>query len=129
TTDVVNFQSLVGSLLWITRFSRPDIPFAVHRFSRRTHAQTLRDWALAKRISRNLSGTPSMALKLRGRGESKAGGQAVLRLRTLFQEIGLEVETPIMIDNPAAIKQLENEATSASTKHVDVKLKFYGITR
>ena len=30
----------------------------------------------------------------------------------------------LKIDNQAAVKQIENEASSASTKHVDVKLKF-----
>ena len=30
----------------------------------------------------------------------------------------------IHIDNQAAIKQIENEATSSSMKHVDVKMKF-----
>ncbi|KAE8995257.1 hypothetical protein PF005_g27126 [Phytophthora fragariae] len=38
------FQSLVGALLCIA--------FAVHRASRRTHAPTLQDWKLAKRIAR-----------------------------------------------------------------------------
>ena len=32
-----DFQSLVGSLLWISRCSRPDISFAVHKATRRTH--------------------------------------------------------------------------------------------
>ena len=33
-----SFQSLIGSLLWIARCSRPDILFAVHRATRRIHA-------------------------------------------------------------------------------------------
>jgi hypothetical protein len=35
---VRSFQSLVGSLLWIARCTRPDIAFAVHRATRRAHA-------------------------------------------------------------------------------------------
>ena len=33
-----SFQSLVGSLLWVARCSRPDIAFAVHKATRQTHA-------------------------------------------------------------------------------------------
>ncbi|GMF57079.1 unnamed protein product [Phytophthora fragariaefolia] len=58
-----HFQSLVGSLLWIARCTRPDIVFAVHRATRRTHAPIMQDWKLAKRIARYLAG--SVALKLR----------------------------------------------------------------
>uniref|UniRef100_A0AAV1USB9 Reverse transcriptase Ty1/copia-type domain-containing protein n=1 Tax=Peronospora matthiolae TaxID=2874970 RepID=A0AAV1USB9_9STRA len=32
------FQSLVGSLLWVARCTRPDIAFAVHKVTRRAHA-------------------------------------------------------------------------------------------
>lgn len=35
------FQSLVGSLLWISRCTRPDISFAVHKATRRTHQPTI----------------------------------------------------------------------------------------
>ncbi|KAG6609052.1 Integrase catalytic core protein [Phytophthora cinnamomi] len=34
---VQTFQSLVGSLLWVARCTRPDIAYAVHRVTRRTH--------------------------------------------------------------------------------------------
>ncbi|CAI5705568.1 unnamed protein product [Peronospora effusa] len=55
-----------------------------------------------------------------------AGGQEVLGLKELFSELGLQVKTPIVLamDNQVAIKQIKNEASSASAKHVDVKLKF-----
>ena len=32
------FQSLVGSLLWVARCTRPDIAFAVLKVTRQTHA-------------------------------------------------------------------------------------------
>ena len=38
-----SFQSLVGSLLWIARCTRPDICFAVHKATSRTHKPTLQD--------------------------------------------------------------------------------------
>ena len=34
------FQSLAGSLLWLSRCTRPDISFAVHRLTRKTHQPT-----------------------------------------------------------------------------------------
>uniref|UniRef100_A0AAV1T532 Integrase catalytic domain-containing protein n=1 Tax=Peronospora matthiolae TaxID=2874970 RepID=A0AAV1T532_9STRA len=61
---VRNFQSLVGSLLWIARCSRPDISFAVHRATRRTHQPTVSDWKLAKRVARYLKTTKDMKLKM-----------------------------------------------------------------
>ena len=37
------FQSLFGSRLWVARFSRPDIAFAVHKATRQTHAPRVLD--------------------------------------------------------------------------------------
>jgi hypothetical protein len=39
--DTSRFQTLAGSLLWISRCTRPDIGFAVHHMTRRTHALRL----------------------------------------------------------------------------------------
>nr|CCA26260.1 AlNc14C362G11000 [Albugo laibachii Nc14] len=47
-----HFQSIVGSLLWLARCTRPDIAYAVHRATRRAHAPTVSDWQLRKRIAR-----------------------------------------------------------------------------
>ncbi|OWY96906.1 putative mitochondrial protein [Phytophthora megakarya] len=71
TTTVTTFQSLVGSLLWIARCTRPDIAFAVHKATRRTHAPTVADWKLAKRVLRYLAGTKSLKLRMDG-GKSVA---------------------------------------------------------
>ena len=57
------FQSLVGSMLWVARCSRPDISFAVHRFTRRTHQPTVSDWKLAKRVATYLETTKGMKRK------------------------------------------------------------------
>ncbi|GMF49898.1 unnamed protein product [Phytophthora fragariaefolia] len=59
------FQSFVGSLLGFARYTRPDIAFAVQRATRRTHASTLQDWKLAKRIARYLSGTIQLKLHMK----------------------------------------------------------------
>ena len=61
-----SFQSLVGSLLWIARCSRPDIAFAVHRATRRIHAPRDYDMKLARRILRHLAGTTGMILHMGG---------------------------------------------------------------
>ena len=58
------FQSLVGSLLWISRCTRPDIAFAVHKASRRTNNPTMGDYKLAKKIARYLSGTKTLRLSM-----------------------------------------------------------------
>ena len=45
---IKRFQSLVGSFLWFSRCSGPDISYAVHRVSRKTHSPTLGDYKIAK---------------------------------------------------------------------------------
>lgn len=59
-----SFQSLVGSLLWIARCTRPDISFAVHKATRHTHQPQTSDWKLAKRIARYLKGTKTLKLRM-----------------------------------------------------------------
>jgi hypothetical protein len=65
------FRSLAGALLWITRCTRPDIGFAVHRLTRKTHAPRVQDWKLAKRVLRYLNGTSDLKLYNRQRGQDK----------------------------------------------------------
>ena len=55
--SVRTFQSLVVSLLWVARCTRPDIAFAVHKATRQTHQPRLHDLKLSKRIARYLKGT------------------------------------------------------------------------
>ncbi|CAI5705527.1 unnamed protein product [Peronospora effusa] len=59
-----SFQSLVGSLLWSTRCTRPDVSFAVHKATLQTHRPRVRDWILAKRIARYLKGTIAMKIEM-----------------------------------------------------------------
>ena len=40
------FRSLAGALLWVARCTRPDIAYAVHKMTRRTHAPRVQDWKL-----------------------------------------------------------------------------------
>ncbi|TYZ63706.1 hypothetical protein PybrP1_004041 [[Pythium] brassicae (nom. inval.)] len=54
------------------------------------------------------------------------GSQAAMAVRELLQEVELTVKTPLILnmDNQAAILEIDNEASSASVKHVDIKRKF-----
>uniref|UniRef100_A0AAV1T2Z2 Reverse transcriptase Ty1/copia-type domain-containing protein n=1 Tax=Peronospora matthiolae TaxID=2874970 RepID=A0AAV1T2Z2_9STRA len=61
---VRQFQSLVGSLLWVARCLRPDIVFAVHKFTRRAHAPRLAVWKLAKRITQYLKSTAALKVTM-----------------------------------------------------------------
>jgi hypothetical protein len=56
---------LAGTLLWITRCTRPDIAYAVHKMTRRTHAPRVCDLKMGKRILRYLAGTNTYKLKIR----------------------------------------------------------------
>ncbi|CAI5727359.1 unnamed protein product [Peronospora destructor] len=64
--SVKSFQSLVGSLLWITRCTRPGICFAVHKATRQTQEPTTKDWKTAKRIVRYLKMSKDLKLHLNG---------------------------------------------------------------
>ncbi|KAL7688493.1 hypothetical protein Plhal304r1_c019g0068941 [Plasmopara halstedii] len=78
-TTRIHFQSLLGSLLWIAKCTRPDIMFAVHCATRRTHAPTMADWKIAKRFSRYLSDTRLHKLCKSGDGKAQ---NLPLRLRS-----------------------------------------------
>lgn len=175
---------LVGSLLSLSRYTRPDVSFAVHRASRQSRTPALQDYKLAKNIARYLKGAKGLKLHLHEYGEPQSpimivgfsdadsasenedrksmisGVQAVneitigwncrkqaavaqstaivdlvsvavvgreaLGLKEFDEELVKRVKTPVVlkIDNQAALKQIENEASSANTKHVNAKLKF-----
>ncbi|CAI5720386.1 unnamed protein product [Peronospora destructor] len=185
SASMKKFQSIVGSLLWLARCTRPDIAYAVHRATRRNHAPTTNDWQLSKRIARYLKGTMNVKLRIGQRdAEGKAAvqitstsdadfagdktdrksvsgaifrvdgmmvgwtcrkqatvslstmkaeftsaphaGQELLALRKLLSELGFMEELPMKMemDNQAAIRQMENEESSARAKHIDIKLNF-----
>ena len=66
--NVKSFQSLVGGLLWIARYTHPDIFFAVHKATRQTHKPTTKDWKTAKHIVRYLKMSKDLKLHLNGVG-------------------------------------------------------------
>ena len=53
-------------------------------------------------------------------------GREMPGLRELVNEVGFQVAEPMcmMMDNQAAILQLKFEDSMASSKHVDIRLKF-----
>ena len=62
-----DFQSLVGSLLWVARCTKPDIALTVHKTTRQTHQPRLHDWNLAKRVARYLKGTKTIKINMKPR--------------------------------------------------------------
>uniref|UniRef100_A0AAV1TE09 Polyprotein n=1 Tax=Peronospora matthiolae TaxID=2874970 RepID=A0AAV1TE09_9STRA len=50
----------------------------------------------------------------------------LLGVREMLIEIGMAPELPMLmhVDNQAAIRQLEGEASSLKAKHIDVRVKF-----
>ncbi|OWZ14603.1 polyprotein [Phytophthora megakarya] len=52
----------------------------------------------------------------------------VLGIRELLNELDvkLEIPMPLLVDNQAALKQLDGESSSRKAKHVDVRIKFVG---
>jgi hypothetical protein len=62
TQETSLFLTMAGALLWIARCTRPDIAFAVHQMTRRTHAPRMCDLTMGKRILRYLAGTSEYRL-------------------------------------------------------------------
>ncbi|KAG2919889.1 hypothetical protein PC114_g6308 [Phytophthora cactorum] len=126
TPTITKFQSLIGGLLWVARCTRPDIAFAVHKASRRTHCPTIADWKLAKRILRYLSGTKSLSLLMGGDWSVREELEEILGIRELLGELEVACVQPfeLRVDNQAALKQLEGEEASSKAKHIDVRIKF-----
>ena len=53
-------------------------------------------------------------------------GRELLGLKELVCELGFRVNSPMsmLMDNQAAIKQLQSEGSMSSVKHIDVRMKF-----
>jgi hypothetical protein len=58
------FQSITGSLLWLARCTRPDVLFAVHKMTRKTHAPTKSHRKLVVKTLRYLKQTIDLKLFL-----------------------------------------------------------------
>lgn len=62
---IKTFQSVVGSLLWMARCTRPDLSFAVYRATRKAHAPSQGDWNLVIKILKYLKWSATEKLILR----------------------------------------------------------------
>jgi hypothetical protein len=70
-SDASLFRTLAGALLWIARCTRPDIGFAVHPMTRKTHAPRICDLKSGKRILRYLLGTSEHKLEVKRSEENE----------------------------------------------------------
>jgi hypothetical protein len=70
--SLVPYRALVGSLLYVSMGTRPDILFAVQQLTQFLDCYTLTHWEAAKRVVRYLKGTRKLKLHL--------GGQKVAEL-------------------------------------------------
>lgn len=62
--DRVPFQELIGSLMYLSVTTRPDISFAVSFLSQYNNCYTIEHWEAAKRVLRYLQGTKAICLIL-----------------------------------------------------------------
>ena len=62
TVDATLYQSAVGSLLYLSGWTRPDIAFAVNQVARYCSSRTKEHWTAVKLILRYLKGTPNYDL-------------------------------------------------------------------
>lgn len=65
------FQSALGSLLYLSQWSRPDIAFAVNLLSREAASPSVQAWNGIKRVLRYLQETKDFCLRLSAQGEVK----------------------------------------------------------
>jgi len=66
----IPYREAVGSLLYISNTTRPDIAFAVNSCARNQHNYTLSDWVKIERIIRYLNGSSEFGLMFTGEGSN-----------------------------------------------------------
>ncbi len=73
TVDETLYQSAVGSLLYLSGWTRPDIAFSVNSVARFCSKPTKDHWTAVKRILRYLNGTPDYGLLYSRNDETMCG--------------------------------------------------------
>lgn len=61
--DKVTYRSLVGSLMYLSSSTRPDISYSVSLIAQKVESPTQQDWSDAKRILRYLQGTLDFGIR------------------------------------------------------------------
>ncbi|POM60455.1 polyprotein [Phytophthora palmivora] len=170
STDVM--RETIGSLLWLSTCTRPDITMAVNYLARFVSSPTTAHWTAVKRVLRYLQGSRMLKLAfLRPQGpqqhakasifsdadwagdkeaKSTSGGvlvlngmpiawyskkQSTVALSTAEAEYiagllwcktacGKNDNVILHIDNQSAIKNMENDVTTARMKHINIKFHF-----
>jgi hypothetical protein len=175
--DIKHYQEAVGSLIYLTTGTRPDIAYAVSVVSRSMAKPYQSHWKLIKGIFRYLKGTSHFGIEFGGKDELTGfsdadwamdaitrrsttgfiyflGGpiswkstlqktvalssteaefmalvseiQEGLWLVSLLTELGLKVETPVVLheDNQGCIALANNPSQHGRSKHIDIKYFF-----
>lgn len=68
-SDITNYQSMVGSLIYLSNTTRPDIAFTVHILAKKMVRPSVYDVVLVKRVFRYLQGTKDLALVYQGKSK------------------------------------------------------------
>ncbi|PSC69623.1 Gag-Pol poly, partial [Micractinium conductrix] len=137
-TQTHSYSALVGSLMYLSICTRPDIAQAVGALARHMANPTTDHWTAAKTVLRYLTGTPDIGITF---GAGSPGLQPTvaastteaeyiaaattikegLWLRKLFQDLSLDLHTvAICADSQTALKLLKNPIVSNRSKHIDV---------
>jgi hypothetical protein len=66
--DQTRYQELIGSLMWLSQRTRPDIQYAVNQLSQHCSEPVVRHWNAAIRIVRYLKGTLEYGITYQGGG-------------------------------------------------------------
>ena len=72
--DQTEYRGIVGSLMYASTSTRPDIAYAVHQAARHSEDPTQKDLVACKRILRYLSTTPEMGITYGAKGVSELEG-------------------------------------------------------
>src|SRR4029434_11014516 len=74
--DVRMYREAVGSLIYLTTCTRPDLSFVVSRLSQYFAEPTEEQWVTVKHVLRNFKGPPEKGLSFRRNDSEKLGIQA-----------------------------------------------------
>ncbi|KAI5116411.1 hypothetical protein M0805_000584 [Coniferiporia weirii] len=145
----VPYSALVGCILYLVIWSRPDLAHTAMALSQFSANPGNAHWTAAKHVLRYLAGTKDYGLVLGGKGDNIMGAvtwqskkqqtvslssakleymalvaatQEALWIRHVLAELGFEQSTPMVIhsDNLAAITLTSNSVLHAHIKHIDI---------